>query len=1007
MRELMEDAEKKRLEWLTDPAIFSVGRLPAHSDHSFADGAGRAFFSLLLDGTWLFEAAQTPVDVNWDFLTPDFAARAGTIRVPGHLQLQGFGEPQYVNTMYPWDGCEQIAPPQVPAGRNLTGCYARELELPELTGRLRLRFEGAESCLYVWLNGCFLGYSEDSFTPAEFDASAAARPGKNWLSVLVVRWCSGSWLEDQDFWRFSGLFRSVRLLEVPVCHLDDLEARAEVAEDLQSAALRLTAILSGELPDGLAVEFSLLAPDGSPACAPVRAPGKRGRAAAELAVSAPRLWSDEQPQLYTVYAELCGADGTRLERCRTAVGFRRLEKKDGVLRINGRRLVLRGVNRHEFSCELGRAVTRAEIESDLRLLKQNNFNAVRTSHYPNQTCFYELCDRYGLYVIDETNLETHGTWMVMGQIKNGGADALPGDRPEWRGAVFDRAASMVERDKNHPCILFWSCGNESFGGSVLRDLAAWLRERDDTRLVHYEGVFADPRYPETSDVESRMYAKPEEIEAYLRTRPDKPFLSCEYAHAMGNSLGNLQLYTALEERYEQYQGGFIWDFIDQELRCREADGTARLCGGDDFARPTDGRFCSNGLLFADRTPSPKLAEAKFLYSPIRIRCARDGVEIENKRNFLDTSDLQFSWSLLRNGETFRSGSFAALLLPGEKKSFPLPEEAAALPEDGAEWILDCRAEYARPQPWAPAGHEITFGQAVLRAAAAFEAPAAVPLVRGDCNTGAGLGGAFALVWHPWGRLNSLRAPFGELLAEGVRAVFWRAPTENDIGSRSVLRWAEWKTADLYQHCAGIRTDPDKGELEAALALPGNAGGCSLTYRFVENGVLLRVRMERPKTDMPCFGLGFSMPRQYHLLRWVGNTEPEAGCDRKNACRLGVGSGTAETQLTPYLKPQECANKTDLRELRVTDERGRGLRVTSPQRFEASVLPWTAHELENAAHRAELPPVRRTVVRLLQGQCGVGGDDSWGAPVHPEFLFPGQRELDFTVLLTVLDGTEGA
>ncbi len=992
------EREKKRLEYLTDPAVFAVGRLSAHSDHEFFNGQGEVFFSLPLDGEWAFEAADSPSAIDWDFLDPGFAERAGRVTVPGHLQLQGHGEAQYVNTMYPWDGCEDIRPPEIPQKRNLAGCYARAFTLPALTGRLRLRFEGVESCVYVWLNGEFVGYSEDSFTPSEFDVTAQARPGENVLSVLVVRWCSGSWLEDQDFWRFSGIFRSVRLLQVPEGHVDDLEAKAEIAEDLHSARLRLTAKCAGE---GYKTEFSVLDPDGNPVGAPVRVDANT----AVLDIPSPKLWSDERPGLYTVRAARYDAAGACVEQCQTAIGLRRFELKNGVMLLNGKRLVLRGVNRHEFSCDRGRAITRDEIENDLKLLKQNNFNAVRTSHYPNQSCFYELCDRYGLYVIDETNLETHGSWMVQGEIKNGGADALPGDRNEWRGAVFDRAASMVERDKNHPCILFWSCGNESFGGTVLRDLAAWLRARDDTRLVHYEGVFMDPRYPETSDVESRMYAKPEEIEEYLQTKPAKPFLSCEYAHAMGNSLGNLQLYTALAEKYEQYQGGFIWDFIDQELWKKDGDGVVRLCGGNDFAYPTDGRFCSNGLLFADRTPSPKLAEAKFLYSPIKISCTPDGVTIENRRLFTDTADLRFGWRLLRNGLPVRDGAFAENILPGETKTLPLPVAADTFPADGAEWVFECRAETAAEREWAASGCEVSFGQTVLRGAAPFAVPPAVPFVRGDCNTGADLGGAFALVWRQTGQLRSLRTPFGELLCGGVRPAFWRAPTENDLGNFSNLRWADWKLADLYQYAPDVHVT-ENGEVEATLVFAGKPdASCTLTYRFVQNGVLVRARMDRQEGDMPCFGLCFEMPKTYRNLAWYGNIEPEAGCDRKNARRLGVGSGTAETQLTPYLKPQECANKTDLRVLCVTDDEGRGVRITAPAPFEASVLPWTAHELENAPHQRDLPPYRRTVVRLLQGQCGVGGDDSWGAPVHPEFLFPGEQALDFTILLSVMDGSE--
>lgn len=1005
-------AETGRLDWLTDPRVFAVGRLPAHSDHAFAAADGTALFSLCLDGRWSFAAFASPAQVDWGFLSPDFARTAAEITVPGHLQLQGFGRPQYVNTMYPWDGREQLSAPAVPQKDNLTGCYGLRFALPENCaggGRLRLCFEGAESCLYAWLNGRFLGYAEDSFTPSEFDITDAAVAGNNWLAVMVVRWCSGSWLEDQDFWRFSGLFRSVRLFAVPPLHLRDLCARAEVASDLSFAVLELTAEAEGAVSGGFAAEFALFDPDGQPVGASVRAAGENGRVRAVLPVVSPRLWSAERPELYTVRALLLDAQGRPAERAQTTVGLRRFELRGGIMTLNGRRLVLRGVNRHEFSCDRGRAITAAEIESDLRLLKQNNFNAVRTSHYPNQSLFYTLCDQLGLYVIDETNLETHGSWMVMGALKNDGRDAIPGDSDLWRGAVLDRGASMLERDKNHPCILMWSCGNESCGGSVLHELANWLRSRDNTRLIHYEGIFWDRRWPDTSDVESRMYAKPEEIERYLAARPQKPYLSCEYAHAMGNSLGNLELYTRLEDQYPQYQGGFIWDFLDQELWVTDADGKRWLAGGSfdgAFDKPTDGRFCANGLLFADRTPSPKLREAKFLYSPLRLRCAADGIAIENRNLFVDTSALRFEWSLLQDGVCARSGSFAAAVPAGQTQTVPLPAGAAALPPAGGEWVLECRAVLAAPCSWAPAGHEITFAQTVLRAAPAPALPnRRAALVCGDCNTGADLGRSFAQIWHPSGQLVSWRAEFGELLCSGVQAEFWRAPTENDLGNRAPARWGQWKLASLYQFCTEVRRSAADGTVTTVLALPGEPQRrCELTCTFCAQDTLgLRVRMERPQGDLPCFGLSFAMPARFDRLQWYGNTAAEAGCDRHSSCRLGRGEGRVQEQLTPYLKPQECAGKTDLRALYILDADGHGLRVTAPHAFAASVLPWTAHELENAGHQRELPPPTRTVVRLLQGQCGVGGDDSWGAPVHREYLFPGTQELDFTVFLTLLDG----
>ena len=1071
------------LDWLADPVVFAVNRLPAHSDHTLRTDDATAF-SRTLDGEWLFAAYPCPDAVDWRFLTPAFAETAGRIRVPGHLQLQGYAQPQYVNTMYPWDGREAVTAPAVPRRDNVTGCYALPFTLAEgweACGALRLCCEGAESCVYVWLNGTFLGYSEDTFTPAEFDLTRAARTGDNWLSLMVVRFCSGSWLEDQDFWRFSGLFRSVRLFAVPRLHLLDLQARALVDEDLRAGTLRLDVQAEDFDGAGFAAEFSLLDAAGNTVAGPVRAAadaqtaaagagaraaqaapaanrvhpaaaaGKENAAQGEpaaqdapaasgekpaagaaavsgaavsgtavsavtvsavLHVDAPALWSAERPALYTVRVRLLTPDGRCAETAETAVGFRRFELKDGLMLLNGRRLVLRGVNRHEFCCDAGRALDPALIEQDLVLLKRSNFNAVRTSHYPNQSRFYELCDRLGLYVIDETNLETHGTWMVQGGIKDGGRQAIPGDSPAWRGAVLDRARSMVERDKNHACILMWSCGNESFGGSVLFELSNWLRARDDTRLVHYEGVANDPRCPDTTDVMSRMYAKPQEIEAYLRTKPAKPYMSCEYAHAMGNSFGNVQLYTRLEDLYPQYQGGFIWDFLDQELRIPGPDGAPVLAGGgygDAFAKPTDGRFCSNGLLFADRTPSPKLAEAKALYAPVRLSCDGNTLRVENRNLFVTLDGLRFDWRLLRGGVETARGEFAAVsAAPGQTCTVPLPA-AAAPAADGAEWVLECSARLAADTLWAQAGHEIAFCQQVLRAAP-FAPPAApARLVCGDCNTGARMAAADALLWHVTGQLVSLRGACGELLWDGVRAEFWRAPIENDYGSRAVLQWAQWKLASMYQYCLNVDRDESAATAAVTLGLCGQpARSCTVEYAFLQaDTVRIRVRMASPEEDLPCFGLTFQMPPRFDRLRWYGNTEQEASCDRRNACRLGIGEGRVQSQRTPYLKPQECANKTDLRWLDVTDAAGRGVRITAPQPFEASVLPYTPHELENAGHAAELPPVRRTVVRLLQGQCGVGGDDSWGAPVQEQFRFPRGQALDFTVYLTPISGLPDA
>ncbi|MDD3214443.1 MAG: glycoside hydrolase family 2 TIM barrel-domain containing protein, partial [Eubacteriales bacterium] len=619
------------LGYLTDPRVFAVGRLPACSDHEvFANdaeaAAGQSSLRLSLNGRWKFAYSENPDVRPVGFEAAGYDCSTwNDITVPGHIQLQGWGKPQYVNIQYPWDGHEAVKPPQVPVRHNPVGSYVTAFHVPEAWAgrRVTLVFNGVESAFFVWVNGVLLGYAEDSFTPSRFDITDALVAGENRLAVEVYRFCSGSWLEDQDFWRFSGIFRTVELKAEPRAHVSDLFVHALPAEDLQTATL--TAELALSLPnEPVSVRATLL--------------DAQGRTADEctlLAESAfrfirtlqnPALWSAEQPNLYTLRLTLLDSRGNALETAQTEVGFRRVEIRGGMLKLNGKRVVFHGVDRHEFCHTAGRALSEADMLWDMRTLKRNNINAVRTSHYPNQSLWYKLCDRYGIYLIDETNLETHGTWGLPDRLTP--EDALPGNREEWLPACLDRARSMLERDKNHASVLLWSCGNESFGGSVLFQMSQFFRERDPSRAVHYEGVFNDRRYNDTSDVESRMYPPAAEIAEWLDSHTDKPYLLCEYSHAMGNSCGGLADYIALESRYPQYQGGFIWDWVDQALETSLPGGGRALAYGGDFTdQPNDRTFCGNGLLFADRAPTPKLQEVKYLYQPVRVAPGKSGVTL--------------------------------------------------------------------------------------------------------------------------------------------------------------------------------------------------------------------------------------------------------------------------------------------------------------------------------------------------------------------------------------------
>lgn len=539
-------AKEAKLSWLEDPEVFAVNRIPAHSDHTyFEKETEERPLRQCLNGSWLFSYAKNPSMRVERFYEDSYDCSGfDTIQVPGHLETQGYGRNQYINTMYPWDGEEFLRPPMVSKRNNPVGSYVKYFTLEEqMKGkRTFISFQGVETAFYVWLNGTFIGYSEDSFTPAEFELTETLREGENKLAVEVYKRSSASWLEDQDFFRFSGIFRDVFLYSIPRVHVRDIFVKAGLTDSYQEGTLEIRAELIRDIDD-VTIEASLRDGDEKEIWNG-NAEGKE-----EVFFKASGLavlpWSAEEPRLYRLYLYVKNDEGQILEFIPQKVGFRRFEMKDRIMCLNGKRILFKGVNRHEFNPVRGRAITREDMLWDIRFMKQHNINAVRTSHYPNQTLWYELCDEYGIYLIDETNLESHGSWQKLGEVEP--SWNVPGDRPEWKAAVLDRASSMFERDKNHPSVLIWSCGNESYAGTDIEAMSEYFHEKDDSRLVHYEGVFWNRKYDHISDMESRMYAKPAEIEEYLENDPKKPYISCEYMHSMGNSTGGMKLYTDLEK----------------------------------------------------------------------------------------------------------------------------------------------------------------------------------------------------------------------------------------------------------------------------------------------------------------------------------------------------------------------------------------------------------------------------------------------------------------------------
>lgn len=983
---------KPTLEWLKNPEIFEVNREKAHSDHLCTVNGQQLKQSL--NGTWKFNYCEHPDNRPTDFYKSDFDVTSfDEIKVPGHIQLQGYDKPQYVNTQYPWEGQEKLLPPQIPQKRNPVGSYVKFFDIDKaLIGKETfISFQGVETAIYVWLNGEFVGYSEDSFTPSEFSITPYLKEKNNKLAVEVYRYSTASWLEDQDFWRFSGIFRDVYLYAVPEIHIRDMKVIADYDYENGNGILTTELDIIGE--KDYSVKLTLTDKNGIKVY-------ESDTADVSALIPIVMPWSAEQPDLYTLIAEIT-ADGEIIETAETKVGFRTFELKNGIMCLNGKKIIFKGINRHEWSAEGGRVVTKEDMLWDIRFMKRNNINAVRTCHYPNNSLWYKLCDEYGIYLIDETNLESHGTWQKMGACEP--SINIPASLPEWKEACLDRARSMYERDKNHASVLIWSCGNESYCGDDIAAMAEYFHEVDSTRLVHYEGVVWNRKYDHITDMESRMYAKPCEVEEYLKQNTGKPYISCEYMHAMGNSLGGMKLYTDLEDKYEAYQGGFIWDYIDQSLY---KDGVL-VYGGDFDDRASDYGFCTNGIVYADRTYSPKVCEAKQLYSNIRMSIKDKVLTIENRNLFVGTEGYIFKVTLEKEGEILSAEEHRLNISAGEKDSVKIGLE---VPENGGEYVLTASAVIAEDTIWAEKGHEISFAQQILKTPE-ITAPMTAhkaEIVYGDFCIGVN-GEGFSMQFDKReGGVSSLVYNGVEYITRAPKVSFFRAHTDNDTGAGYPCENAQWQIAGKCAKLLGFETKENADSLEVTfkfLAPTVTSFEYKVTYIAYFDG-RLGVKAEYPGvnglSDMPVFAMDFKMKKKYDKFTFYGMGPYENYIDRDNGARLGVYTSTANDNFTKYLNPQECGNRTGVRYVNVYEENGTGLNFkANKQPFEMSVLPYNAYELDNAMHRDELPDPTYTWVRIAAKQMGVGGDDSWGAPVHQEFKISSEEAMTLEFIINSL------
>ena len=1000
---------------IKDPGYFAENREPAHSDHvAYANPAeleaGESSLRASLNGYWKFHHAMNEGQVIPGFEAADFDCHSwDNIAVPAHIQMEGYGVPHYCNTQYPWDGYQDVEIGEIPEQYNPVASYVRYFYLPEsMKGqRVFVSFQGAESCIALWLNGHYVGFSSDSFTPSDFELTGYLVEGENKLACRVYRWSAGSWLEDQDFMRFSGLFRDVFLYAKPAVHVQDIRICTQLDDDYRDATLEAKVKL--EAQNGWRLRLTLK--DGENTAAEAAQEGTQAEAEFHIPVSNPRKWSAEKPNLYQLLIEACGPDGQLMEVMRQNVGFRRFELKDGVMQINGQRIVFKGTNRHDYCAETGRAVTPEKIRRDLITMKRNNINAVRTSHYPNHSALYALCDELGLYVIDENNMETHGTWDPIVRKQKPIEYALPGNRMEWKDILLDRVNSTYQRDKNHPCVLIWSCGNESFGGDVIYEMSQLFRKLDDTRLVHYEGVANDRRRNETSDMESQMYTPVAKIREFLAEHRDKPFILCEYTHSMGNSNGAMHKYT--EYAYEEplYQGGFIWDFLDQTVHNKDRYGNPTLSyGGDHGEHPTDYNFSGNGIVYGDGTPTPKLQEVKYNYQNIVAEVGKDAVTVRNRSLFTSTAEYDCVLTLARDGVTIAEATLDTDVPPLDEATYPLPFAAQTR---GGEYAVTASFRLKADTAWAQRGFEVAFGQGVYRVdagAAKHEPHRALRVVYGANNLGV-MGDCFEVLFsYLNGGLASYRFGGRDMFKTIPMPNFWRAPTDNDRGNFMAARYGQWKLASLYaSHRCTMElfvrnmkppvAEHEDGSvsIQYVYALPMTpVAYCDVTYTVHPCGkvdVKLGYDPVEGLSTMPEFGMMLKMDADYDQLRWYGLGPDENYVDRNCGAKLGIWQKPVRENMARYPLPQECGNHTGVRWAEVTDFRGRGLRF-SGDGMEFSALPYTPHELENAAHDYELPPVHYTVIRAAKMQMGVAGDDSWGARTHEEYLIDVSKRLEF-------------
>jgi len=941
------------------------------------------YFSLL-NGVWKFGYFQAPEFVPPDFFEESFDPSGwNDLEVPSSWQMKGFGRPHYTNVAYPFP----IDPPRVPT-ENPTGCYIRQFAVPETWRGMEifLRFEGVDSAFYVWINGKKAGFSKGSRIPAEFCITPFVRTGRNVIAVEVFQWSDGSYMEDQDMWWLSGIFRDAYIIASPGVEVFDIFTRTAFDSEYKNAKLESELTLKNygkkDVKD-YRIEFLLLdrnmkdALRGKMDCDFSVQAGKDTRLELAADVGLPHKWTAETPYLYTLIASVKDGKNSVVAVKRLNIGFRSVEIKEGCLLVNGTAIKFKGVNRHEFHPDTGRAIPYDAMREDILIMKRHNINAVRTSHYTNDPRFYDLCDHYGIYLIAEADVETHG-FEYKDNISM---------YPEWKDAFVDRMKRMVEAHKNHPSIIMWSLGNESGFGVNHRSMAEWARSRDKTRPIHYEG---DYKF-ELADVMSKMYATPEDcVNTVKKSDGTKPFILCEFAHAMGNGPGVFKEYIDVFYSSRRIQGGFVWEWCDHGIRVREKDGRTWFAYGGDFGDiPNDGNFVCDGLVFPDRVPSPGLVEYKKAIEPVKVELSdisTGEVGITNRHDFISLDHLNVSWKLLENGVAIETGSVQPLdIKAGETRKARIPYGIPSALVPGAEYFLHLSFTLKEGAAWADAGHEVAWSDIPLPLDVPAveiikqEYPAPVQLIEAEKEVKIYTGKSTFTFDRIYGRLSCWEYEGMQLIKDGPRLNFWRAPTDNDRP-----RFAnEWRNAglDMLQH----RTDDisvvqkesfAKVRIKSRIAPPVHRHGfyCEYIYTITGDGAMVVEVRGAPHGDLPSLpriGLAMTIPGNLENACWFGRGPGETYADSKQAGKIGIYRKKVSELYTPYIRPQENGNREDTRSAFFTNLLGKGFAVYGMPLFSFSAHYFTAADLGKATHRHLLVPREDITLNLDHRQCGLG------------------------------------